>query len=159
MIKHMKLHFLSIISLFKVQLFYSVVQFLLQSKATQPFTFTHVCVCVCVCVCVYTYIYIYIIFLILSSIMFYPKRLDIVPVLYNRTSFFIHSTCNHLNLLISNSQSILLLSPSPLATTSLFSMSVSSSLLCRQVHLCHILDLHVSYIMWYLYSSDLLPFV
>ena len=38
-------------------------QFLLCSKVTQ----------------LYTYIYTYILFLILSSIMFYPKRLDIVP--------------------------------------------------------------------------------
>ena len=36
------------------------------------------------CICIY------IIFLILSSIVFYPQRLGIVPVLYSRTSLLIH---------------------------------------------------------------------
>ena len=42
------------------------------------YMYTYVCVYVCVCVCIYIYICIYIPFLILSSIMVYPKRLDIV---------------------------------------------------------------------------------
>ena len=38
-------------------------------------------------------------FLIFSSLMFYPKRLDIVfLVLYSRTSLLIHSKCNSLHL-------------------------------------------------------------
>ena len=48
--------------------------------------------------------------------------------------------------LIPNSQSTPLPPASALANTSLFSMSVVLCLLCRQVHLCHILD---STKMWY----------
>ena len=53
---------------------------------------------------------------------------------------FIHSKCDSLYLLTSNSQFILLPPSSPLAITSLFSMFVSLFLFCRYVHLCHILD-------------------
>ena len=56
--------------------------------------------------------FIYILFLTLSSIMFYHKWLDIVPVLYSRISLFIHSKHNSLHLLTPNSQSIFL-SPFP----------------------------------------------
>ena len=46
-----------------------------------------------------SYIYVHILFLILSSIMFYPKRLDIyIPVLYGRASWLIHPKCNSLHL-------------------------------------------------------------
>ena len=37
-----------------------------------------------------------------------------------------------------------------LVTINLFSISVSLFLLCKQVHLCHILDSHKSNIIWYL---------
>ena len=95
-------------------------------------------------VCVHRHTYI--LFLILSSIMFYPKKLDIVPNYVHKTSLFIHSKCNHLYVLTPNSQSIPHPPPSPLAITSLFSMSVSLFLFCRQIHLHHILD---STYKWY----------
>ena len=63
--------------------------------------------------------------------MVYPRRLDIFPVLYSRTSLFIHSKCNGVRRPTPNSQSIPLPSPQSLATTSLFSMSVSLFLFCR----------------------------
>ena len=56
---------------------------------------------------------------------------------YSRTSLLIHSKCNSLHLLTSNSQSIPFL---PLATTNLFYMSVNLFLFSRYVNLCHILD-------------------
>ena len=52
-------------------------QFLLYNS--DPVISVCVCVCMCVCVCVYVCVYLYILFLILSSIMFYIERLDIVP--------------------------------------------------------------------------------
>ena len=55
--------------------------------------------------------------------MVYSRMLNIVPCLYSRT-LFIHSKCNSLYLLTPNSQSIPS-TPSPLATPSLFSMSLS----------------------------------
>ena len=58
------------------------------------------CVCVCVCVCVQ------ILFIILCSIMFHHKWLDIVPCAIHRISWPIHSKCNTLYLLTPNSQSI-----------------------------------------------------
>ena len=61
------------------------------------------------------------------------------PVLYSRTLLFIHPIYTSLPLLIPNSQSFPPPPSSPLATTTLFSMSVSLFLFCRQVHLCHIL--------------------
>ena len=76
------------------------------------------------------YIYICILFLLLSSIMVYSKRLGRVPCLYSRTSLLIHSKCHSLHLVTPNSQSIPLL-PSLLATTSLFSTSMSLFLFCR----------------------------
>ena len=63
-------------------------------------------------------------------------------MLYNRTLLFIHPIYNSLHLLNPNSQSF----PFPLATTSLFSMSVSQFLDHRYVHLCHLLD---STYKWY----------
>ena len=55
------------------------------------------------------------------------------PVLYSRTLLFIHSIniYNSLHLLIPYSHSIPLPPPSPLATTGLFSMSVSLFLFSR----------------------------
>ena len=52
-------------------------------------------------------------------------------VLYSRTLLFIHSMYNHLHLLTPTSDSTPSLTPSPLATTSLFSMSVSLFLFQR----------------------------
>ena len=56
------------------------------------------------------------------------------------------SKCNSLHLLTLNSQSIPLPPPAPLATTCLFSMSMSLLLFCKWVHLCPILD---STYKWY----------
>ena len=61
-------------------------------------------------------------------------------VLYSRTSLFIHSKCNSLHLLTSNSRSIPFPLPPHPATTSLFSMSMSLFLFCSQVHLSYLLD-------------------
>ena len=69
-----------------------------------------------------------------------PRYWIYFPMLYNRTSLIIHSKCNSLHLPTPNSHSIPLPSCSPLATTSLFSMSGSLFLFCWQVHLCNILD-------------------
>ena len=59
-----------------------------------------------------SYTYTYTPFVILSSITFYYKWLDIVPVLYSRTSLLIHSKCHSLHLLTPNSQSSPLPPPS-----------------------------------------------
>ena len=61
-------------------------------------------------------------------------------VLYSRTSLLIHFKCNNLHLPTPNSQSIPLPPCFHLATTSLFSVSMSLFLFCRQVHLCYTLD-------------------
>ena len=42
---------------------------------------------------------IYTLILLLSYIMFYHKLLDIVPVLYSKTTSFIHPNCNSSHLL------------------------------------------------------------
>ena len=52
------------------------------------------------------------------------RRLDKFPVLYSRTSLLIHSKCHCFYPATPNSSF-------PLATTSLFSMSVSLFLFCR----------------------------
>ena len=91
--------------------------------------------------CIYTYIF----FLMLSSIIFYPKRLDIVLCAI-RTSLLIHSKCNNLHLPPPNSPSIPLPPPDPLPQPQVCSLSVSLFLFCRQVHLCRILD---STYKWY----------
>ena len=88
---------------------------------------------------IYIYIYIYIFFFIFLSILVYYKIFNKLPVWFSRTLLFIHIISNSLHLLIPNSQSI----PTPppaMATTSLFSRSVSLFLFHRYVHLCHILD-------------------
>ena len=58
------------------------------------------------------------------------------PGLYSRTLLFMHSICASLYLLIPNSQFFLPPTPSPLATRSLFSMSVSLFMFRRWVHSC-----------------------
>ena len=71
------------------------------------------------------------------SIIVYSRRLQF-PVLYRRTLLFIHAKCN--SFASTNpieSQSVRPLLSSPLITTGLLSLSLS--LLCRQVHLCCIL--------------------
>ena len=53
------------------------------------------------------HIYIYLLFLVLSSIMFYPKRLKLL-VLYNRISLLIPSKYNSLHLMLYNESNILI---------------------------------------------------
>ena len=82
--------------------------------------------------------YMYIFFYISFHLVYY-KIFNKLPVWFSRTLLFIHLISNSLHLLIPNSQSI----PTPppaMATTSLFSRSVSLFLFHRYVHLCHILD-------------------
>ena len=62
-----------------------------------------------------------------------------LSLLYSRTLLFIHPLYNSLQLLIPKSQSFPPPLSSSLATTSLFSMSVSLFLIHRYVHWCHIL--------------------
>ena len=62
-------------------------------------------------------------------------RLDIVPVLYNRTSLLIHSKCNSLLLLTSNSQSV----PFPLGNHKSVSLGVCYSFVDRFI-LCHFFE-------------------
>ena len=80
----------------------------------------------------HTHTYIHILFHMFSSAIFYDWIR--FPVLYHRISLLIHSKCNSLHLLISNSQFIPLPSPYPLTTTSLFSMSVNLFLFCRFIY-------------------------
>ena len=83
------------------------------------------------------HIYIYIIFLILY-IMFHHKWLDIVPVLYSRISFLIHSKWHNLNLLTPNSQSIHSHSL-PLGNHKTV-LQVHEFLFCGKFHLCYMLE-------------------
>ena len=64
------------------------------------------------------------------------------PVLQSRTSLFIHSKCNSFPCINPKFPVHPTPFPSLLTTTCLFSMSVSLFLFCRQVRLCHILDLY-----------------
>ena len=110
-------------------------QFLLYSKETWLYILTYIHTYI------YTYIYIYSLFLILSSITFRLKWSSDwleIPELHGRTALLIHSKCNSLHLLTPNCPSLPLPPPSPLATTGLFSMSMSLLLFCRWVHLHHI---------------------
>ena len=116
--------FFELLIFIKVQLIYNVV---LVSAVEQLVSV--VCVCVCVCVCVYAFFF----------ILVYPGKWIQFPVLYSRPLFSMHSKCNRLHL-TPNSQSICLPLNCPLAITSLFSMSASLLMFCRQVHLCYILD-------------------
>ena len=70
--------------------------------------------------------------------MVYHGTLNIAVYAYSRTLLFISSVYKSLHLAIPTSQSIPPPSPSPLATTSQF--PISMSLFHRSVHLCHILD-------------------
>ena len=72
-------------------------------------------------------------------------------MLCSQTSLLIHPKCNSLHLLTPSSQSIPLPPSSPLATTNLFSMSVTLFLFCGKVHLCHILDSMYKWYIWYLF--------
>ena len=74
----------------------------------------------------YIYIYIYVYNNHFRGLCHYVllQNIEYSPLSYSRTLLFIHSISNTLHLLIPNSQSILP-HPSPLATTSLFSLSVS----------------------------------
>ena len=77
-------------------------------------------------ICMYMYIFLFVFFSIIVHLGYWMY----FHVLYSRT-LFIHPVYNSLHLLIPNSQSI---PPSPLpvlATTSLFSMSVTLFLFCR----------------------------
>ena len=96
--------------------------------------------------------YTYIIFLILSFIMFYPKRLNIVPCAISRNPLLVHSKCNSLRLPTLNSQSIPF-PPLPLASTSLLSMSVICFCFVDRI-ICAIFQIpHRSAIIWYLSFS------
>ena len=83
-------------------------------------------------------LYIYTFFVIFFSIMVNPRILNSVFCAIQLV-LVVYSFCNSLHLLPK-----LPLHPSPplspFTTTSLFSMSVSLLLFCRQVHLCSILD-------------------
>ena len=70
-------------------------------------------------------------FLIFFSIMVYHRILNTVLYAISRTLLFIHSIYNSLHLLTPNSYSIPPPTHTPLATTSLFSMSVILFLFCR----------------------------
>ena len=88
-------------------------QFMLYSIVTQSYIYIH---------CFFSYC--------LPSLPI-PRDWTQFPVLYSRTSLPIHSKCNSLHLPTPNSPSIPLPLHSPLATTSLFSKSVSLFLFCR----------------------------
>ena len=106
-------------------------QFLLYSKVTQSYIHTYI----------YIYIYIYTFFFSYYLPSCSNSRDWIqFPVLYSRTSLLIHSKCNTLHLQTPNSQSLPSSPLSPLAATSLFSVSMNLFLCCRRVPLCHIFD-------------------
>ena len=114
----------SILSLLQI-IFLNFILFLLEYS-----WFTVLCQFLLYSIVTQSYIYIHF-FLLFSSIMFYPKRFDIVPVLYNRASLLNHSKWNNFASINPNSPSIPPLPHSPLAPTSLFSMSMSLFLFCR----------------------------
>ena len=80
-----------------------------------------------------------VVFVIFFSIMVYSGCRIQFSVLYSRTLLLTHHHIS-LRLLIPISQSFPPLITSPLAITSLFSVSVSLFLFCRQALLCRILD-------------------
>ena len=98
---------------------------------------------------------VYILFYIFS--IFVTGYWTYFPVLYTRTLLFIHPIYTSLRLLTPNSQSIPPLTPSHLATTSLFFMFVSLFLFHGYVDLYHILFIywiqHISDIVWYVSFS------
>ena len=81
-----------------------------------------------------THTHIYILLFLYYLPRYSSLRLDIVPVLYNRTSLLIHSKCNSLLLLPSNSQSV----PFPLGNHKSVSLGVCYSFVDRFI-LCHFL--------------------
>ena len=83
------------------------------------------------------HIHVYVIFLILSSIMFYLKKLDLVPVLYSRMSWFIHSKCKSLHLPTPNSLSNLLICSVHIARL----LRVHTSL--QDIKICSITQTHL----------------
>ena len=99
-------------------------QLLLYRKVTQSYT----------CIYTYTHTHIYILLFLYYLPRYSSLRLDIVPVLYNRTSLLIHSKCNSLLLLTSNSQSV----PFPLGNHKSVSLGVCYSFVDRFI-LCHFL--------------------
>ena len=99
-----------------------------------------------------TQLYTYILFLLYSFPLWFIAGCWIeFPVPYRRTLLFIHSTYTSLHLLIPNSQSIHPSHPLGNLKSDLCVcesvLSVSLSLFCRRVHLCHILD---SIYKWYI---------
>ena len=101
-------------------------QFVLNSKITQNI---NIQIYICLDLDLFD-IDIGVFFFIFFSFAVYPRRLEIVPcAIYSSTSLLIHSKCNSLHLLLPNSLSIPLPPSSPLITTSLFSTSVSVSVL------------------------------
>ena len=75
------------------------------------------------------------------------------PVLYSRTLLFLLPVYNSSLLIIPYSQSFALHSPTPLASISLFSLSVSLFLVCRYIGLYCILDstykwYHIIFAFW-----------
>ena len=93
--------------------------------------------------------------------MVYHWIVNIVPCPLSRTLFFVHSICNSLHLLTPTSQSLPYIIRSLLATTILFSMSMSLSLFCRWIYLCHILDsnykwYHIVFISFWLTSLSMI---
>ena len=106
---------------FEVQLIYSIVPI---SAVQQSDSVTHI----------QTFF-----FLTFFFITVYHGILNIVPCALQQ-DLVIHPSFISLHLLIPNSQSFPPPPASPLATTSLISMSVSLFPFCRQVHLCPTLD-------------------
>ena len=100
-------------------------QLLLYRKVTQSYT----------CIYTYTHTHIYILLFLYYLPRYSSLRLDIVPVLYNRTSLLIHSKCNSLLLLTSNSQSV----PFPLGNHKSVSLGVCYSFVDRFI-LCHFFE-------------------
>ena len=76
-------------------------------------------------------------------------------MLYSR-ALFIHSFYNSMHLITPISPSFPPLSFSSLATTSLFSLSVSLFLFHRYVHLCHILDSTFKYFSFWIPSLSMI---
>ena len=92
---------------FNYNWFVMLCQFLLYSIVIQ------MCVCVFIHTHKHTHIHIHILFLKHSSIMFYPKRLDIVPYAINTNSLLIHSKCSSLHFPTPKSPNIPLPSHNP----------------------------------------------
>ena len=103
--------------------------------------------------CIYIDRYIHTFFFMFFSIMVYPRRLGIGPCAMQQDLIAYLLQMQQ----FTSANPKLPIHPilSPLATISLFSMSVSLFLFYRQVHLCHVLDsiYKISDIIWYLSFS------